>query len=214
MKKIFSTSLLVMLCCVSTLAFAQQDRHPGNAKTGSKHLNSERHRFDIEEDIRLMTLLTDALEQDGLIDKKNPYKLQIKGSDFYINDQKQTKEVRAKYQKYFRKDVNDQYTIQNDGDHSTSSLNKDDKLKYQPKTGPRHSDGNIQFDGISYQKSLQLMHQLITGLEKDGLLDSRKPYTLQVKEGELYINGSKQLKEVSDRFRKYFQSNNYALMND
>jgi hypothetical protein len=58
------------------------------------------------------------------------------------------------------------------------------------------------------------MHQLITGLEKDGLLDSKKPYTVQVKEGELYINGSKQLKEVSDRFRKYFQRNNYALMND
>jgi hypothetical protein len=161
-----------------------------------------------------MTLLTEALEQDGFIDKKNPYKLEIKGSDFYINDQKQTKEVRAKYQKYFRKDVDDHYTIQNDGDQSSSSLNKDEIQKYQPKTKYRHSDGTILFDGVSYQKSLVLMHQLITGLEKDGLLDSKKPYTVQVKEGELYINGSKQLKEVSDRFRKYFQRNNYALMND
>jgi hypothetical protein len=134
MKKIFSTSLLVMLCCVTNLAFAQTDTPQGDSKTRSKHMNRDRHTFDIEEDIRLMTLLTEALEQDGFIDKKNPYKLEIKGSDFYINDQKQTKEVRAKYQKYFRKDVDDHYTIQNDGDQSSSSLNKDEIQKYQPKT--------------------------------------------------------------------------------
>ena len=213
MKKIFSTSLLVMLCSVTNLAFAQTDTPPGDAKTRSIQVNRDRHAFDIEEDIRLMTLLTNALEQDGFIDKKNPYKLEIKGSDFYINDQKQTQEIRAKYQKYFRKN-DDHYTIQNDGDQSRSSLHKDDMQKYKPKTICRHSDDIILFDGVSYQKSLVLMHQLITGLEKDGLLDSKKPYTLQVKEGELYINGNKQLKEVSDKFRKYFQSNNYALTND
>jgi hypothetical protein len=213
MKKIFSTTLLVMLCCVTNLAFTQTGPATDDAKNSSKHVNRDRRTFDIEEDIRLMTLLTNALEQDGFINKRNAYKLEIKGNDFYINDERQTQEIRAKYQKYFRKG-DDHYTIQNDGDQSHSSRNKDDIQIHKPKTRCQQSDGTILFDGVSYQKSLVLMYQLITGLEKDGLLDSKKPYTLQVKEGELYINGNKQSKEVSDKFRKYFQSNNYALTND
>jgi hypothetical protein len=37
---------------------------------------------------------------------------------------------------------------------------------------------------------------------------------VQIKVGELYINRSKQSKEVSDRFKKYFSSNNYGFIND
>jgi hypothetical protein len=214
MKKIFSASLIALLCGMTNNSLAQKDSLSYQAHTRSKHLDAAPPKFDIEEDIRLMTLLTEALEKDGLIDKKNPYKLEIKNGDFYINDKKQNKEVRDKYQKYFRKDKDDHYTIQNNGDRSASTANDDDLRKAQPKTGFRHADDTIKFDGVNYQKSLALMNQLITGLEKEGLLDSKKPYTLEVKVGELYINGNKQLKEVSDKFRKYFQSNNYALIND
>ena len=68
MKKLISTSLLAMLCCMVNLSFAQNDSPSRNPKTGSGHPNFQIPKFDIEEDLRLMALLTNALEKDGLID--------------------------------------------------------------------------------------------------------------------------------------------------
>jgi len=89
----------------------------------------------------------------------------------------------------------------------TCALEKDNIIK-----GLTYPGTNIQvFDPIQYMKELNLMNQLINGLEKDGLLDSKKPYWVNIKEGELYINGKKQPKEVSDKFRQFFQSDNYGF---
>jgi hypothetical protein len=63
-------------------------------------------------------------------------------------------------------------------------------------------------------KELKLMNQLIDGLQKDGLIHRNKPYTVQIKEGELYIDSKKQPKEVTDKFRKYFSGDNYGFVND
>lgn len=71
-----------------------------------------------------------------------------------------------------------------------------------------------KFDPVKYQKDLKLMTLLIKGLHDDGFIDANKPYTVQIKEGELYINNKKQSKEVSDKFRKYFSGNNYGFTND
>ncbi|HZF64186.1 MAG TPA: hypothetical protein VEZ55_06875, partial [Chitinophagaceae bacterium] len=147
-----------------------------------------------------------ALEKDRLTDTRKPYKVEIKDGEFYINGKKQSKGVRDKFKKYFK---NDNYTIINDGDKSTSNHNE---VKDSTKTGLTYPGTSTPvFDGIQYMKELMLMNQLINGLEKEGLLDSKKPYWVNVKEGELYINGKKQPKEVSDKFRQFFQSDNYGF---
>lgn len=48
-------------------------------------------------------------------------------------------------------------------------------------------------------------------LEKDGLIDKKKGYKVQVKDGELYINGTKQSKETSDKYRKYYRKDNFTI---
>ncbi len=61
------------------------------------------------------------------------------------------------------------------------------------------------------QKSLQAAKAelanykgLISSLEKDGLIDTSKPYKVQLKDGDLYINGVKQSKAVTDKYSKYY----------
>ncbi|HEX8332995.1 MAG TPA: hypothetical protein VF622_10245 [Segetibacter sp.] len=206
MKKIFSSLLSALLCCVASLCSAQESVHVDKSKTSSIHPGYWGG-FDIKEDIRLMNELKAALEKDGLTDTRKRYKLDIKDGEFYIDGKKQSKEVRDKFKKYFR---NDNYTITHDGDKPTSNHNE---VKDRTKTGLKDPGTNIpDFDGIKYMKELKLMNQLINGLEKDGLLDSKKPYWVNIKEGELYINGKKQPKEVSDKFRQYFfRSDNYGF---
>jgi len=121
----FSSLVLAMLCCVTSICNAQDSIYIEKSKTRSIDLGGYWQGFDISEDLKLMNLLTSALEKDGLIDTRKPYKLEIKDSEFYINGKKQSKEVRGKYQKYFRKDSTDNYTIQSNVNKSTTPTNDD-----------------------------------------------------------------------------------------
>jgi hypothetical protein len=181
------------------------DNVKGKSKTDTTHkpiLGSRKFNTDI----KLMTELITALKKTGLIDTRKPYKLEVKDGELYIDGKKQSKEVRDKFKKYLK---SDNYTITNDGDGPPSNHNE---VKDRTQTGLEHPGTNIQmFDGSQYLKELKLMNQLIIGLEKEGLLDSKKPYWVNIKEGELYINGKKQPKEVSDKFRQFFQSDNYGF---
>lgn len=205
MKKLFFSSLLALLCCIAAPLVAQNDSHAGAPKTGLKHL---------DEDLRLMTLLTNVLDKDGLINKSAFYKLEIKDGELSINDKKQSAETTNKYRQYFRKDKNGNYTILNNGDGSILTSKDDNIFKDNLRKVPSVSGIDFRFDGVPYQEYLKVMNQLIDGLHKDGLIDKKKTYKLEVKKGDLYINGQKQPIEVSDKYRKYFQSDNYALMND
>ena len=51
-------------------------------------------------------------------------------------------------------------------------------------------------------------------LEKDGLIDKSKAYKIEVKDGELYLNGTRQSKEVSDKYRQYYKKGNMLLHNN
>lgn len=55
------------------------------------------------------------------------------------------------------------------------------------------------------KKEIALLKEFTENLEKDGLIDRKKGYRIEVKKGELYINGTQQPKEVTDRYRKYFK---------
>ena len=57
-------------------------------------------------------LLT-ALQNDGLIEKNKPYKIELKNGILYINDVKQTKAITDKYNKYYSGKQN--FTLSDDG---------------------------------------------------------------------------------------------------
>lgn len=55
------------------------------------------------------------------------------------------------------------------------------------------------------RKELGQLKEFTENLEKDGLIDTKKGYRIEIKKGDLYINGNKQSKEISDKYRKYFK---------
>lgn len=64
------------------------------------------------------------------------------------------------------------------------------------------------------KKEIGRLKEFTEALEKDGLIDKKKGYRIQTKDGDLYINGNKQPKEVTDKYRKYFNDKDYTLKSD
>lgn len=55
------------------------------------------------------------------------------------------------------------------------------------------------------KKEIRQLKEFTENLEKDGRIDPKKGYRIDIKKGELYINGTKQSKEISDKYRKYYK---------
>ncbi len=59
-------------------------------------------------------------------------------------------------------------------------------------------------EGIDKAKAkLRSIKIMFTEMEKDGLIDTKAGFTVNFKDGDLFINGKKQPKEVTDKYRKY-----------
>jgi hypothetical protein len=59
-------------------------------------------------------------------------------------------------------------------------------------------------EGIDKAKAkLRSIKTMFTEMEKDGLIDTRAGFTVNFKDGDLFINGKKQPQEVADKYRKY-----------
>ena len=56
--------------------------------------------------------------------------------------------------------------------------------------------------------------ELINKLSADGLIDFKKPYSIEIKEGELFINGTKQSKEVNEKYKSYLKYKNFSIKNE
>ena len=70
---------------------------------------------------------------------------------------------------------------------------------------------------ISIEKAkvkLQQMKDFTDALAGDGLIDKKKGYNIEWKDGDLYINHQKQSKDVSDKYRKYESSGKIKMMPD
>ncbi len=54
------------------------------------------------------------------------------------------------------------------------------------------------------QQEIHLHYTLPKALADDGLLNINEPYTIELKDGQLYINGAKQTKTVTEKYSQYF----------
>lgn len=61
------------------------------------------------------------------------------------------------------------------------------------------------------KEELKNIKDFTDALQSDGLINKLKPYKVEVKDGELYINGKKQTKEVNDKYRKYYKSDHFTI---
>lgn len=81
---------------------------------------------------------------------------------------------------------------------------------------------NLQKIGPDIQKSLQNAKQsiekaktelqqyktFVDALDKDGLLDKSKPYTIEIKDDKLTINGKEQTAEVANKYKSFLSAHN------
>ena len=74
-----------------------------------------------------------------------------------------------------------------------------DKLHKQIDEAMSHAKESIE----KANQQLQQMKTFTDALEADGLIDKKKGYKIEWKEGKLYINDQKQPKDISDKYRKY-----------
>lgn len=71
-------------------------------------------------------------------------------------------------------------------------------------------DAKIQMEKA--KKELLQLKEFTDALQKDGLIDKDKRFSIEWKNGEdLYINGEKQPKEISDKYKKYYKEDGYQF---
>jgi hypothetical protein len=85
-----------------------------------------------------------------------------------------------------------------------------EKIRQQVEEGMKKAKAGIE----KAKEEIKLMKDFTDELEKDGLINKKKGYKVQVKDGELYINGTKQSKETSDKYRKYYRKDNFTINTD
>ncbi|CAN5289792.1 hypothetical protein BH11BAC6_BH11BAC6_13280 [soil metagenome] len=62
------------------------------------------------------------------------------------------------------------------------------------------------------KQELQDLKDFINALQKDGLIDKSKGFTIEwTKDGNLIINGKTQPKEISDRYSRYYKKDGYKI---
>jgi hypothetical protein len=78
----------------------------------------------------------------------------------------------------------------------------------------KHAHESMQKAQQSMEKAhaqLANLQEFTDALQADGLIDKKKDYNVEVKDGELYINGTKQSKEVSEKYKKYYKKDNFQI---
>jgi len=83
-----------------------------------------------------------------------------------------------------------------------------DEFKKEIEKSLRDAKENIE----KANKELQELKEFTGQLEKDGLIDKNKGYSIEWKNGgELYINGKKQPKEISAKYKKYYKKDGWRV---
>lgn len=64
------------------------------------------------------------------------------------------------------------------------------------------------------KEKMQQLRAFTDELEKDGLIDKKKGYRIELNDGELYINGQKQTKAITEKYRKYYDGKKHFTINN
>lgn len=70
-------------------------------------------------------------------------------------------------------------------------------------------------EGIDKAKAeLKQIKQMFLEMEKDGLIDTKKGFSIEYKNKELLIDGKKQTEEVTNKYRHYFKDDHFKMKID
>ena len=70
-------------------------------------------------------------------------------------------------------------------------------------------------EGIEKAKQeLKQVKAMFNEMEKDGLINPKQGFSIAYKGKDLYINGTKQSEQVTDKYRKYFKEDHFEITID
>jgi len=70
-------------------------------------------------------------------------------------------------------------------------------------------------EGIDKAKDeLKQLKQMFNEMEQDGLIHSKQGFSIEYKDRNLFINGTKQPQQVTDKYRKYFKDEHFEITID
>jgi hypothetical protein len=61
------------------------------------------------------------------------------------------------------------------------------------------------------REEMRQMRAFTDALQADGLIDKSKPYKIEVKSGELYLNGVKQSKEINEKYKHFYKKDHFTI---
>jgi len=61
------------------------------------------------------------------------------------------------------------------------------------------------------RSELQQLKAMFTEMEKDGLINQGKGFSIEYKDRELFINETKQSHQITDKYRKYFKQDHFKI---
>lgn len=76
---------------------------------------------------------------------------------------------------------------------------------------------SMQEAKISIEKAkaeIKSVQEFTKALETDGLINKKRSYKIEVKDGELYIDDKKQPQGVSDKYKQYFKKENFKIVHE
>jgi hypothetical protein len=82
-----------------------------------------------------------------------------------------------------------------------------EKIRQQVEEGMKKAKVEME----KAREEMKYLQEFTDELQKDGLIDKKKGYKVQLKDGELYINGTKQSKETSDKYRRFYKKDNFTI---
>lgn len=86
-----------------------------------------------------------------------------------------------------------------------------EEIKREVEKSLKEAQKNLQ----AAKAEMQNYKGLQTALQNDGLISKNKPYTIELKEGFLYINGAKQSKAITDKYSQYYSGKkNFVIKED
>lgn len=137
----------------------------------------------------------DNIDMAKIKEQVNESLVKAKAEVAKVNTEKMAEEMKALKEKL----NSDEFKAKIDGK----------KIQEQVDKAMKEARGSIE----KAKKELQNYKDFTNELEKDGLIDKSKGYTLELKDGYLYIDGKQQSKETTEKYRKYYMGKDHFKLN-
>jgi hypothetical protein len=82
-----------------------------------------------------------------------------------------------------------------------------DKIKVQVEEAMKDARKSME----AAKEEMKLTKEFIDMLQKDGIIDKSKTKRIEVRDGQLFIDGKKQPDELNDKYKSYYRKDNYSI---